>query len=50
MSKTEHIGLADHQVQAFIDDGFAKIENAFSADLAKQCRDELWADMGLSPD
>ena len=50
MPKTEHIGLTDHQVQAFIDDGFVKIENAFSADLAKQCRDDLWADIGLSPD
>jgi hypothetical protein len=50
MPKTEHIGLTGHQVQAFIDDGFVKIENAFSADLAKQCRDELWADIGLSPD
>src|SRR5690606_1514754 len=24
-------------------------KNAFSVDLAKQCRDELWADIGLSP-
>ncbi len=50
MLRNEHIGLADHQVQTFIDDGFVKIENAFSTDLAKQCRDELWADIGLSPD
>jgi hypothetical protein len=50
MPKTEYIGLTSHQVQNFIDDGFIKIENAFSTDLAKQCRDELWADIGLSPD
>jgi hypothetical protein len=50
MPKTEHIGLTGQQVQTFIDDGFVKIENAFSSDLAKQCRDELWADIGLSPD
>ncbi|RVB74089.1 MULTISPECIES: phytanoyl-CoA dioxygenase family protein [unclassified Mesorhizobium] len=50
MPKTEHIGLTSHQVQNFIDDGFVKIENAFSTHLAKQCRDELWADIGLSPD
>jgi hypothetical protein len=50
MPKAEHIGLTSHQVQDFIDDGFVKIENAFSTDLAKQCRDELWADIGLSPD
>jgi len=50
MPKIEHIGLTPSQVQSFIDDGFVKIENSFSADLAKQCRDELWADIVLSPD
>ena len=50
MPQTEHAGLTPRQVQNFIDDGFVKIENAFSAQLAKQCRDELWADIGLSPD
>jgi hypothetical protein len=50
MPKTEHIGLTSRQVQAFIADGFIKIEDAFSADLAEQCRDELWAEIGLSPD
>jgi hypothetical protein len=43
-------GLTSRQVQNFIDDGFVKIDNAFSTDIAKRCRDELWADMGLSPD
>lgn len=50
MPDTEHIGLTSRQVRTFIDDGFVKIENAFGADLAKQCRDELWATIGLSPD
>ncbi|MEH2623787.1 hypothetical protein V1292_001842 [Bradyrhizobium sp. AZCC 1719] len=50
MPKADHIGLTSRQVQSFIDDGFVKIENAFSTDLAKQCRDELWTDIGLSPD
>lgn len=50
MPKTEYIGLSSNQVQSFIDDGFVKIEAAFSADLAKQGRNELWADIGLSPD
>lgn len=50
MPSIEHFGLTSDQVQSFIDDGFVKIENAFSIDLAKQCRDELWADTGLSPD
>lgn len=43
-------GLTSRQVQDFIADGFVKIENAFGADLAAQCRNELWAEMGLSPD
>ena len=50
MPKTEHIGLTSRQVQNFIDDGFVKVENAFSTNLAKQCREELWVDIGLSPD
>ncbi len=50
MPKLEQFGLTPSQVQNFIDDGFVKIEQAFSTDLAKQCRDELWADIGLSPD
>jgi len=50
MSKSDHVGLTSRQVQKFVDDGFVKIENAFSPGLAKQCRDELWADIGLSPD
>lgn len=50
MSKSDTFGLTTNQVQAFIDDGFIKIETAFSADLAKQCREELWAEIGLSPD
>lgn len=50
MPKTEQVGLTPRQVQNFIGDGFVKIENAFRTQLAKQCRDELWADIGLSPD
>lgn len=43
-------GLTPGQIKHFVDEGFVKIENAFSADLAKQGRDELWAEMGLSAD
>lgn len=50
MLKGDHAGLTSDQVQNFIDDGFVRIEHAFSADLARECRDELWADIGLSPD
>ena len=49
-AQDQQVGLTPRQVQTFIDDGFVKLENAFSTDLAKQCRDELWADIGLSPD
>jgi len=50
MPNNPSAGLTVGQVQGFIDDGFVKIENAFSAALAQQCRDELWAEIGLSPD
>jgi hypothetical protein len=50
MPTIEPIGLTSHQVQNFINDGFVRVENAFSSDLATYCRNELWADMGLSPD
>jgi len=50
MPSTEHLGLTAGQVSAFIDDGFVRIDNAFSAGLAQRCRDELWAEIGLSPD
>lgn len=47
----EHVhGLTDSQVQAFIDNGYVKLDHAFSGDLASRCRRELWAEIGLSPD
>ena len=49
MSYLEHTGLTPEQVQNFIDDGFVKVADAFSRDIARDCRNELWADMGLSP-
>lgn len=50
MPGTEHRGLTPGQVRTFIDDGFVKIQDAFSPRLAERCRDELWRDIGLSPD
>lgn len=50
MPKAEQVGLTHRQVQDFIADGFVRIDNAFSTELAEQCRNELWADIGLSPD
>lgn len=50
MPASKPTGLTDRQVETFIRDGYVKIEHAFSAGLAEQCRDELWAEIGLSPD
>jgi len=49
MPRLEQIGLTAQQVQDFIDEGFVKIEGAFSTELAERCKDELWSDLGLSP-
>jgi hypothetical protein len=50
MPRIEQVGLTSPQIQNFIDDGFVRIESAFSSDVAKDCREELWSDLGLSPD
>lgn len=42
--------LTPGQVNDFITQGFVRLDNAFPPDLARQCRDELWAKIGLSPD
>jgi hypothetical protein len=34
--------LSDAQLDSFISDGFVRIDNAFSAELACQCRTILW--------
>ena len=50
MPDTTQLGLTDRQVQDFITHGYVKLDHAFSPDIARQCRDLLWAEMGLSPD
>ena len=50
MSIPQGTCLTSDQVQSFINDGFVKVDDAFSRDLAEECRKELWAHMGLSPD
>lgn len=50
MSNPDNVGLTNSQIEDFITDGFVRIESAFDEALAQQCRAELWADMGLSPD
>lgn len=42
--------LSDAQIASFIADGFVRIDNAFSADLAAECRAILWRDTGARPD
>lgn len=37
--------LSDAQVKQFIQDGFVRIDNAFSSDVAEQCRACLWRQM-----
>lgn len=50
MPDIETDGPAASLVRDFVETGFIKIENAFSADLARRCREELWAAIGMSPD
>jgi hypothetical protein len=42
--------LTVEQVDDFINNGFIKIENAFSAEIAKECREILWKQTGCSQD
>ena len=50
MPNTAHPGLSTAEIENFIDRGYLKLEGAFDPGLARQCRDELWAAMGLAPD
>jgi len=50
MPSTESAELSDAEVRHFIDHGFVRLDEAFSRELAEQCRAELWAQIGLSPD
>ena len=42
--------LNDAQIEQFIQDGFVKIERAFSRELADEGRAILWRDMPCDPD
>lgn len=37
------------EIQKFIEDGFVKINNAFSQELARECREILWRETGFDP-
>ena len=41
--------LSESQIEQFVEDGFIKIENAFSQDIAAAARDILWKDTGCDP-
>ncbi|MDR6569595.1 phytanoyl-CoA dioxygenase family protein [Chitinophaga ginsengisegetis] len=44
-----HNTLNPQQIQSFITDGFVRIDNAFSADLAGEARNILWKDIPADP-
>jgi hypothetical protein len=41
--------LTEFQIQSFIQDGFVKIDNAFSKEIASECCDILWSLTGCLP-
>ncbi|WP_316809953.1 phytanoyl-CoA dioxygenase family protein [Pedobacter heparinus] len=42
--------LNSQQIQSFITDGFVRIDNAFSAELASEARNILWNDIPADPE
>ncbi|MBS1506377.1 MAG: phytanoyl-CoA dioxygenase [Bacteroidetes bacterium] len=42
--------LTTKQIDQFVDEGFVKLENAFSADIARDCVSILWKETGCDPD
>lgn len=42
--------LSQAQIDSFIADGFVRIDNAFSTEIADQCRAILWTATGCDPD
>src|SRR6478609_1002707 len=42
--------LSEEQINQFINNGFIKIENAFSEAVADECCDILWKKTGCDPD
>lgn len=52
MPASEHVSraLSDAQVQAFIRDGFVRIDHAFPRELAEEARAIMWRDLPCDPD
>lgn len=42
--------LTVEQIESFVCDGFVHVPNAFSAELAAECRGLLWKQLGMDPD
>lgn len=42
--------LGEGDIARFIDDGFVRLDAAFPAELASECRARLWRDTGCDPD
>jgi hypothetical protein len=42
--------LSENQIEAFINNGFIKIENAFPKAIAQSCVELLWQEMNCNPD
>ncbi|MGW0731813.1 phytanoyl-CoA dioxygenase family protein [Streptomyces sp. NPDC002851] len=43
-------GLSEAQVQGFIENGFVRVEGAFPAEVAAECRSICWQQTGCDPD
>ncbi|MFD2163029.1 hypothetical protein ACFSJU_11550 [Paradesertivirga mongoliensis] len=41
--------LNSQQIHSFITDGFVRIDNAFSSDIAAEARSILWKDIPANP-
>jgi hypothetical protein len=42
--------LTEDQIEQFLEQGFVRVDRAFSADLAARCREILWRDLGCRRD
>lgn len=49
-SDTDKPGLTPAQIDAFVADGFVRIDNAFPRDLAEKASTILWRDAGVDPE
>lgn len=49
-SEIHHPALTDAQLNHFVQNGFLKLENAFSTQIADEARAILWLDSGCRPD